>query len=100
MRTAALESALVHLGVKDKYREFAPKVDATTQQGKAKLEQWVSDRPEIVERQTIGKPPIEVQDTLAHRAQEQGRGWLARGLRRMTGRYGADVKRIRRAHGE
>ena len=39
--------ALDELGVLDKYRAFAPKADPTTAAGKATLEQWAAEHPEL-----------------------------------------------------
>jgi len=41
------DAALAELKVKPAYREFAPKVDATTDDGRATLEAWAQARPEI-----------------------------------------------------
>jgi len=41
-------AALDRLGVLEAYRGFAPKVDASTDDGRATLEAWAKSHPEIV----------------------------------------------------
>lgn len=99
VRKASLENALAHLGVKQIYRADAPKVDVNTPDGKAKLERWVSERPEIVEANADGKVADHVEDEIAARAGKEGRGWLAKALRKTGIKYRGEVKNIRRVHG-
>ena len=98
MRAAARQQALSHLGVKEAYREFAPDVDVTTPEGKAQLERWVTDRPEIVAKRDA-PPEQHGVHTPAIAKQADRRSWLAKALRLQGKKYDEDTERIRRVHG-
>lgn len=56
----ARNDVLTQLGVKPQYREFAPaNVDARTPEGRAALEKWATERPEIrTAALGNGAPPV------------------------------------------
>lgn len=56
-KETARKDALTKAGVHAKYLEWAPQVDATTDDGKTAIEKWVKDHPEVVSRRPAGNPP-------------------------------------------
>ena len=46
-RAAARQTHLQHLGVKGKFHNIAPDADPFTDEGKAALEEWATDNPEL-----------------------------------------------------
>ena len=57
----AMRSALLdRLGIRDKFRQYAPKVDPFSDKGRADLEQWAADNPELRDARPVPTPEFDV----------------------------------------
>jgi len=57
----AMRSALLDkLGIRDKFRQYAPKVDPFSDKGRADLEQWAADNPELRDARPVPTPEFDV----------------------------------------
>lgn len=58
---AMRETLLGKLGVMDKFKGYAPDVDPFTDDGRAKLESWAAENPELLEARPASAPAIDVE---------------------------------------
>jgi hypothetical protein len=57
----AMRSALLdRLGIRDKFRQYAPKVDPFSDKGRADLEEWAADNPELRDARPVPVPEFDV----------------------------------------
>ena len=57
----AMRSALLDkLGIRAKFRDYAPKVDPFSDKGKADLEAWAAENPELRESRPVPTPEFDV----------------------------------------
>ena len=57
---AMREALLDRLGIRPKFRSYAPKVDPFTDKGKAALELWASESPELRDARPVPSPDFDV----------------------------------------
>ena len=58
---ADLEQKIADLeGLADKFRQYAPKVDPFSDKGRADLEQWAADNPELRDARPVPTPEFDV----------------------------------------
>lgn len=90
--TAMRSEVLERLGVKDKFRAYAPAADPFTQQGKSALEKWAQANPELCHSAIQGPPPAptaaELERDLGPGARLISPDEYARGLRDIERRFG------------
>lgn len=57
---AMRDTLLSKLGVMEKFRQYAPKVDPFTDEGRAQLETWAQNNSELLEHRPSAAPPVDV----------------------------------------
>jgi len=67
-QTDAMRATLLDkLGVLEKYKGFAPKVDPFSKDGRAKLEEWASDNQELLAKPASQQPEFDPEKALGDR---------------------------------
>ena len=56
------EALLDKLGIRTKFRQYAPKVDPFSEKGRADLEAWAGENPELRDSRPVPTPEFDVSD--------------------------------------